>query len=81
MFCGTGFEAITKRALTEVSRSIVVIADSSKFARNALVRVCEWAAIDRVVVDDGITDDAQAMLDDHGITVDVVATSGPILRT
>ncbi|HWS50132.1 MAG TPA: DeoR/GlpR family DNA-binding transcription regulator, partial [Microbacterium sp.] len=71
-FCGNGFDAITKRALIEVAERVILLADSSKFDSGALVKICGWDAIDRVVIDDGITSDQRAMLEAHEVEVVVV---------
>jgi DeoR family transcriptional regulator of aga operon len=55
-FCGTGFDAITKRALIEVSDRVVLIVDSSKFEESAAVKICDWSRIDLMIVDDGISE-------------------------
>jgi DeoR family transcriptional regulator of aga operon len=61
-FCGTGFDAITKRALIEVSDRVVLIADSSKFETSAMVKICDWSAIDTVIMDAGISAPQRATL-------------------
>jgi DeoR family transcriptional regulator, glycerol-3-phosphate regulon repressor len=43
-------EAEIARAMIAQSRHVTVLADSSKFGRNALFQVCSLAAIDRLVV-------------------------------
>jgi DeoR family transcriptional regulator, aga operon transcriptional repressor len=71
-FCGTGFDAITKRALIEVSEHVVLLADSSKFATSAMVKICGWDAIDTVVMDSGITEEQKAMLVEKGVALEIV---------
>lgn len=78
-FCANGFDAITKRALIEVSERVVLLADSSKFANPAMVKICDWDPIDRIIVDDGITDEQRQMLVQRGVEVDAVAASDPVL--
>lgn len=43
-----------KRAMLAVARTSVVLADSSKFGRHALVRVAGIDEVDRIVTDDGL---------------------------
>jgi DeoR family transcriptional regulator, aga operon transcriptional repressor len=74
VFCGNGYDAITKRALIEVSERVVLMADSSKFETQAMVRVCGWDAIDTIVVDSGIVDERRQFLMQHGVTVIVAET-------
>src|ERR1035437_4285439 len=71
-FCATGFDAITKRALIEVSAHLVLIADSSKFGIPAMVKVCGWDVIDTVIIDAGITSEQQDMLVQAGVAVQIV---------
>lgn len=68
-FCGNGFDAITKRALIDVAERVVLLADSSKFFSSAMVKICDWAEIDRIIVDDGITQDQERMLEQHDVDV------------
>ncbi len=73
-FCGTDFDAITKRALIEVSDRVILIADSSKFSIGAMVKICSWDAISAIIVDKDIRPEHEEMLAAHGvavITVDV----------
>ncbi|GAA0398200.1 DeoR family transcriptional regulator [Acrocarpospora corrugata] len=71
-FCGNGFDAITKRALIEVAERVVLLADSSKFYASAMVKICDWEAIDRIIIDDGISEEQQRMLEQQDVDVEVV---------
>lgn len=73
-FCGNGFDAITKRALIEVADQVVLLADSSKFSTSAMVKICGWAAIGTIVIDDGITEEHQRMLEAQDVEVITVST-------
>jgi DeoR family transcriptional regulator of aga operon len=48
-------EVSMKRAMLQAARQVVVVADSSKFGRSALVRVTGLDAVDLVVTDDGLS--------------------------
>jgi DeoR/GlpR family transcriptional regulator of sugar metabolism len=74
-FCGNGFDAITKRALIEVSERVVLLADSSKFFSSAMVKICDWGDIDRVIIDDGIREDQERTLEQHDIDIVKVSVS------
>ena len=50
-------EVAMKRAMLSAARQVVVVADSSKFGRSALVRVTDLAGIDLIVTDDGLDAD------------------------
>jgi DeoR/GlpR family transcriptional regulator of sugar metabolism len=75
-FCANGFDAITKRALIDVSDTVVLIADSSKFTASAMVRICAWDAIDCMIVDTGLSERDEQMLAEHGVLVEKVAPVG-----
>jgi DeoR/GlpR family transcriptional regulator of sugar metabolism len=53
---------------------VVLMADSSKFETQAMVRVCGWDAVDTIVVDSGIVDERRQFLMQHGVTVIVAET-------
>jgi DeoR family transcriptional regulator of aga operon len=71
-FCATGFDAIIKRALIDVSDRVVLIADSSKFVTSAMVKVCGWDDIETMVVDSGIGHSQKALLGQNGVKVEIV---------
>jgi DeoR/GlpR family transcriptional regulator of sugar metabolism len=77
VFCGNGFDAITKRALMDVSERVVLIADSSKFQSQAMVRVCGWDAIDTIIVDSGIGDAQRLLLAQHSVKTIIVEAESP----
>ena len=62
-------EAAVKRALVAAGRQVVVLADSSKIGREHLLRFAATDAIDVLVTDDGIPDDAARELDACGVDV------------
>jgi DeoR family transcriptional regulator, ulaG and ulaABCDEF operon transcriptional repressor len=66
-----------ERRLIERAETIVVLADSSKFAESSGHVVCDLDAIDVLVTDDGITDRTAALFEAAGITLIVAA---PTLR-
>lgn len=69
VFCANDFDAVTKRALIDIADEIVLVIDSSKFHRRALVRVCPLDAVDAVVVDDAIAASDVTLLQRHDITL------------
>lgn len=50
-------EISLKRTLIAAARTAVVLADSTKFDRRALVRVADLDEIDQVITDDGLSDE------------------------
>ncbi|GAA4196780.1 DeoR family transcriptional regulator [Streptosporangium oxazolinicum] len=75
-FCGNGFDAITKRALIEVAERVVLLADSSKFYASAMVKICDWEVIDRIIIDDGISEEQRQVLEQQDVDV-VTVTATP----
>ncbi len=75
VFCGTDLDALTKRELVKISNRIVLLADSTKFRRTAMVRACALEVIDHVVTDDGLTEEDAEMLARHDVRVTVVASA------
>ena len=73
VFCGNGFDAITKRALIDVAERVVLLADSSKFLNSAMVKICGWGGVDRIIIDDGINEEQERMLEQHEVDVVKVA--------
>lgn len=72
-FCGNGFDAITKRALIEVADRVVLLADSTKFFSLAMVKICDWNSIDRIIIDDGLSEVQERMLDQNDVDIVKVA--------
>lgn len=73
VYCGSDFDAVTKRALMNVADEVVLLTDSTKFATTAMVRTCTLDAVSRVVVDDGITDEWKDRFAAAGVRVLTVA--------
>lgn len=62
VYCATPFDAETKQALIEVSRRVVLVADSSKAQTTAPVLVCPLSTVDLLVTDAGLTAAARRAL-------------------
>ena len=78
-FCASDHEALVKRALIEVSDRVILLADSSKFRSSAMVRICNWGLIDRVVMDDGVDDENVSLMRDPGTHLTLVpAAADPV---
>ncbi len=71
VFCGTGFDATTKRALIEVSANVVLLADSSKFSTLAMVKVCDWESVDVVITDSAIGSEQRTLLEQYGVDLEI----------
>ena len=59
-------EVSMKRAMLGAAAKVVVVADSSKYGRSALVRVSDLERVDLLVTDDGLDEDAAA---DYPVTI------------
>ncbi len=66
-----------KRAMIAVARSTVVVADSSKFGRRALVRVADLDEVDLVLTDEELDADAAATYGERVQRVPLAATRTP----
>lgn len=53
-------EVSMKRAMLDAAGQVIVVADSSKFGRPALVRVASLESVDLIVTDDGLPEEAAA---------------------
>jgi DeoR family transcriptional regulator, fructose operon transcriptional repressor len=62
-------EAAVKRALVRAGRLVVVLADSTKIGREALVRFAALEDVDTLVTDDGISDAAVRAVQAAGVEV------------
>ncbi len=55
------------RSMIKVARTVVVVADRSKFGRNAMIHVADLSEIDQVVSDKDLDAENQAMLKANGV--------------
>ncbi|MGE0376915.1 MAG: DeoR/GlpR family DNA-binding transcription regulator [Planctomycetaceae bacterium] len=63
----------TERQMMEAADEVIVVADSGKLGHSELARLCPLDEVDRLVVDDGITDEWTQIVKEHGIEL-IVAT-------
>jgi len=59
----------SERKMIEVARKVVIVADHTKFGRNAMINVAPLDVADCVVSDAGLTEEYQAMLRGQGVEV------------
>jgi DeoR/GlpR family transcriptional regulator of sugar metabolism len=59
----------TERAMMEIADEVIVVADSSKFGRQSLARVCALGGVDHVVVDTRLDEAWRKRLADAGVNV------------
>jgi DeoR/GlpR family transcriptional regulator of sugar metabolism len=74
-------EVDAKRAMIEAAGEVILLADHSKFGRQALVRVAPITAVNRIVTTTGIDPDEASAIRDLGIDLIIVepddATADP----
>jgi len=62
-------EAHLNKIMIEISRQIIVLADSSKVKKRSLAVICPLSKVDILVTDDGLSPDYQAKLEQLGLEV------------
>lgn len=55
------------RAMIQCARKVVIVADRSKFGRDAMIHVADLADIDQVVTDKDLDQESRQMLKDNGV--------------
>jgi len=55
------------RIMLQVAHRIIIVADHTKFGRNAMNHVAELNDVDLIITDSGIQDTSREMLDRHGV--------------
>lgn len=63
----------SQRRLVDHAEQVILLVDSSKFSGSSGAIVCPLDQIDVVVTDNGLPDDAKAMLKEHGIETVLVS--------
>ena len=66
-------EALFSRALIETAERVIVVADRTKSSKRALVKACDFDAIDMLVTDLAPPPDLATALDAAGVVVEVAA--------
>ncbi len=57
----------TERAMMACADQTIVVADSSKFGKSSLAKLCELRDVDTVVSDEGLSDAWRSLLSDAGV--------------
>lgn len=55
-------EVMANRAMLNISREIILVADSSKFSRRTITRIAQFSEIDTVISDTSLSEEIQARL-------------------
>lgn len=66
-YCANDFDALTKRALIDIADRVVLLADSNKFSRSAIAKVCDWERIDLCLIDEPADAETRRLLDEIGV--------------
>jgi DeoR/GlpR family transcriptional regulator of sugar metabolism len=59
----------SERKMIEVARRVIIVADHTKFGRNAMIRVAPLDVADYVVSDAGLAEEYREMLRGQGVEV------------
>lgn len=62
-------EARLNEIMIEISREVILLADSSKFSKRSFAFICSIRQIDKVITDSGIPEDDLKRLQDAGVEV------------
>ena len=65
----------TERAMMKAADEVVIVADSTKFGRTSLARMCELHEANALVVDNEISDEWKTKVTDSGVKL-IVANAG-----
>lgn len=67
LFNSNSLLAETERQMMVVADEVIVVADSGKLGHSELAHLCPLNGVDRLVVDDGISDEWRRKLEQQGI--------------
>ena len=67
----------TERAMMSCADQTIVVADSSKFGKSSLAKLCELKQVETVVTDDGLSDSWRTTLQAAGVHLYVAADQKP----
>jgi DeoR family glycerol-3-phosphate regulon repressor len=56
------------RAMMKCARRVIIVADHTKFGRNAMVHVADVAEVDQIISDRDLTPEHRQLLDERGIS-------------
>ena len=65
-------EARLNEIMIEISKEVILLADSSKFSKRSFAFICPIDDIDKVITDSGIKPDDKKRLQDAGVEVIIV---------
>lgn len=62
----------TERQMIEAAEEVIVVSDSSKLGHPALALLCSLQTVDRLIIDDGITEEWRHIIQRAGVELTVV---------
>lgn len=62
-------EAHLNQLMINISEEVILVSDSSKFSKTGLAFICSFDKIDKLVTDDGITDEQINALKQHNVEI------------
>lgn len=65
-------EARLNQKMIEVSETVIVLADSSKFAKHSFGKICHFDVVSRIITDDKIPVKIVKQLEDRGVSIEIV---------
>ena len=65
-------EARVQKQMCQIADRTVVLADSSKFGRASLVKLCALCDVDQIITDGGLDTDMEQKIKDTGVALHVV---------
>jgi len=71
-------DAASKRTAQEVAERTILIAESTKFGRNAMARICQFDQVTALVSDDGLPESVREYCHTHGIAINLVPREAPL---
>jgi DeoR/GlpR family transcriptional regulator of sugar metabolism len=66
----------TEQQMMRCADEVVVVADHTKIGRQALAFLCEWAEIDTLVIDAGITSEQRSLIEDADVRLILAGVPG-----
>ncbi|MFP4088808.1 MAG: DeoR/GlpR family DNA-binding transcription regulator [Cyclobacteriaceae bacterium] len=64
-------EARLNQKMIEVAQKVIVLADSSKFGRRGMAKICPLEVVDEIITNAGISEKIKSELEDKGIKITI----------
>ena len=66
------------RKIIQQARSVILVTDSMKFDRHAPIRIGDLSAIETLVTDDGIPEEAIQLCHEQDVELEIIARDGAL---